>query len=550
MISKYTSMNLLKYLLILLVVFTSCGDTKEPQTIPIPEFDKATLAENIKILSSDEFEGRAPSSPGEEKTIQFLETQFKNLGTVPGNGSSYFQKVPLLSISAASAEISMEISTKTGTKSLSFGDEFVAVSPLTTEEVKVENSEIVFVGYGIVAPEYNWNDYEGLDVKGKTVVMLVNDPGYATQDEELFTGNAMTYYGRWTYKFEEAERQGAAAALIIHQTGPAGYPWGVVENGWSGEQFYQAGNEGTPQCKITGWITEEVAASWFEAAGMDMDQILDSAVSVNFTPQTMRMQASISLKNTIKTSESNNVIAVIPGRTKPDEYIIYTAHWDHLGMDTTLEGDQIFNGAFDNATGVAGLIELARAFKETGEHDRSIVFMPVTAEEQGLLGSAYYAENPVFPLDKTVAVINIDGLNIFGRMKDIIIIGSGNSQLDDYINRAAEAQNRVVKPDPQPEKGYYFRSDHFSFAKKGVPSMYTDNGVDHETHGEAWTKEQMDKFTAEKYHKPGDEFDPNWDYTGAMDDLGLFFRIGYELANSDDWPEWNEGVPFKAIREE
>ena len=550
MISKYTSMNLLKYLLILLVVFTSCGDTKEPQTIPIPEFDKATLAENIKILSSDEFEGRAPSSPGEEKTIQFLETQFKNLGTVPGNGSSYFQKVPLLSISAASAEISMEISTKTGTKSLSFGDEFVAVSPLTTEVVKVENSEIVFVGYGIVAPEYNWNDYEGLDVKGKTVLILVNDPGYATQNDELFTGNAMTYYGRWTYKFEEAERQGAAAALIIHQTGPAGYPWGVVENGWSGEQFYQAGNEGTPQCKITGWITEEVAASWFEAAGMDMDQILDSAVSVNFTPQTMQMQTSISLKNTINTSESNNVIAVIPGRTKPDEYIIYTAHWDHLGMDTTLEGDQIFNGAFDNATGVAGLIELARAFKETGEHDRSIVFMPVTAEEQGLLGSAYYAENPVFPLDKTVAVINIDGLNIFGRMKDIIIIGSGNSQLDDYINRAAEAQNRVVKPDPQPEKGYYFRSDHFSFAKKGVPSMYTDNGVDHETHGEAWTKEQMDKFTAEKYHKPGDEFDPNWDYTGAMDDLGLFFRIGYELANSDDWPEWNEGVPFKAIREE
>lgn len=550
MIPKYTSMNLIKYLMILLVIFTSCGDAKEPQSIPIPEFDEATLAENIEILSSDEFEGRAPSSPGEEKTIQFLETQFKNLGTVPGNGNSYFQKVPLLSISAASAEISMEISTKTGTESLSFGDEFVAVSPLTTEEVKVENSEIVFVGYGIVAPEYNWNDYEGLDVKGKTVVMLVNDPGYATQDEELFTGNAMTYYGRWTYKFEEAGRQGAAAALIIHQTGPAGYPWGVVENGWSGEQFYQAGSEGTPQCKITGWITEEVATSWFEAAGMEMGQILDSAVSVDFTPQTMQMQASISLKNTIKTSESNNVIAVLPGRTKPDEYIIYTAHWDHLGMDTTLEGDQIFNGAFDNATGVAGLIELARAFKETGEHDRSIVFMPVTAEEQGLLGSAYYAENPVFPLDKTVAVINIDGLNIFGRMKDIIIIGSGNSQLDDYINRAAEAQNRVVKPDPQPEKGYYFRSDHFSFAKKGVPSMYTDNGVDHETYGESWTKEQLDKFTTEKYHKPGDEFDPDWDYTGAMDDLTLFFRIGYELANSDDWPEWNEGVPFKAIREE
>jgi Zn-dependent M28 family amino/carboxypeptidase len=542
-------MKYLHSLIVLSLFVMACNPSRTSETLPETAIDMATLARNIEILSSDEFEGRAPSSPGEEKTISFLEQQFKSVGLQPGNGNSYFQEVPLISITA-SPDMKLNVSSSSGSTSFSFGNEFVAVSPLTKEVVKLENSEIVYVGYGIVAPEFNWNDYEGLDVEGKTVLILVNDPGYATQDENLFTGNAMTYYGRWTYKYEEAARQGAAGAFIVHQTGPAGYPWGVVQNGWSGQQFYQAGREGTmPLCEVTGWISEDVARQWFKTAGLEASDMFSSATSADFKARSLGLRASVTLNNSIETSVSNNVIATIPGNTRPDEYIIYTAHWDHLGIDTTLEGNQIFNGAYDNATGVAGLIELAKAFMMAGQPERTVVFMPVTAEEQGLLGSAYYAENPIYPLEKTVATINIDGLNIFGPMNDLIIIGYGNSELDDYIKRAAEEQNRIVKPDPQPERGYYFRSDHFSFAKKGVPSMYTNFGIDHVEHGEEWTLQQLDEFTAEKYHKPADEYDPDWDLRGAINDLKLFFRIGQELANNNDWPKWNEGVPFKAIRE-
>lgn len=529
--------------------FLGCANPSEGDKNTAELIDPAGLVKHIQVLSSDEFEGRAPSSPGEEKTIDYLAEQFKALGVQPGNGDSYFQEVPLVSISA-SPDMSLATGSELERKAFTFGNEFVAFTPLLQESVKIENSEIIFAGYGIVAPEYHWNDYEGLDVKGKTVLIVVNDPGYATKDESLFTGAAMTYYGRWTYKYEEAGRQGASAAIIIHQTGPAGYGWEVIQNSNTGPQFYQAGNEGTAKCDVHGWITEDVAKEWFALAQLDMDSQLREAAARGFKPKPLGLTMSVSLQNKIEQSTSRNVIAAIEGKIRPDEYVIYTAHWDHLGKDATLQGDQIYNGAFDNATGVAGLLELAEAFMAAGAPDRTVVFMPVTAEEQGLLGSAYYAESPVYPLEKTVAAINIDGLNIYGRMKDIIVIGYGNSELDKYVEEAAKEQGRVVKADPQPEKGFYFRSDHFSFAKKGVPSLYTDNGIDHIEKGEQWTVEQMNAYASEKYHNPADEYDPNWDLSGGVDDLRLFYRIGSKLANSNEWPEWTDGVSFKAIREE
>lgn len=535
-------------ILIPLLVLCGCVNPPEPDYSAEARIDTAGLARHIKVLSSDEFEGRAPSSPGEEKTTAYLAGQFKALGVEPGAGDSYFQEVPLVSITAAS-DMSLEVASDNESKTFSYGDEFVAFTPLLEESVEIAKSEIIFVGYGINAPEYDWNDYEGLDAKGKTVLIVVNDPGYATKDESLFTGVAMTYYGRWTYKFEEAGRQGAAAAIIIHQTGPAGYGWEVIQSSNTGTQFYQAGGDLSNKCKVHGWISEETAREWFAMAGLDMEQELAQAATRGFKSRHLGLQMSVSLQNTIERSTSRNVIAAIKGKSRPDECVIYTAHWDHLGKDETLQGDQIYNGAFDNATGVAGLLELAEAFMAAGRPDRTVVFKPVTAEEQGLLGSAYYAESPVYPLEKTVAAINIDGLNIYGRMKDIIVIGYGNSDLDDYIAEAAQRQGRVVKPDPQPEKGFYYRSDHFSFAKKGVPSLYTDNGIDHVEKGEEWTISQMNAYAAEKYHNPADEYDPSWDLTGGVDDLRLFFRIGLKLANSEEWPEWKDGVSFKAIRE-
>lgn len=544
--------DMIKYIaLFALPFFLFYGCSRPAENVSAEEaIDSVDLVQHIRVLSSDEFEGRAPSSAGETKTINYLAEQYKALGVQPGNGDSYFQSVPLISISA-SPDMSLNASFGKETKSYAFGKDFVAVSPQTRGKAALENSEVVFVGYGIVAPEYDWNDYKGLDVKGKTVLILVNDPGYQTQNDSLFTGNAMTYYGRWTYKFEEAGRQGAAGAIIIHQDGPAGYGWGVVENSWSGPQFYQAGNEDTgDQCDVQGWITEQIAAEWFNQSGLDLQSQIQEAAAAGFKAKSLGIRLSIAIENTVQRSESHNVIAAIPGKTRPDEYIIFTSHWDHLGKDTTLTGDQIYNGAFDNATGIAGLLEIAGAFMAAGQPERTVVFLPVTAEEQGLLGSAYYAASPVYPLEKTVAVINIDGLNIYGRMKDIIIIGHGNSELDQYVKDAAKAQDRVVKPDPQPEKGFYYRSDHFSFAKKGVPSLYTDNGVDHFEKGEEWTRKQMDAYTDEKYHKPGDEMDATWDLAGAIDDLRLFYHIADKLANNNDWPEWNEGVAFKAVREE
>ncbi|MGH7541799.1 MAG: M28 family metallopeptidase, partial [Gemmatimonadota bacterium] len=438
-----------------------------------------------------------------------------------------------------------------GTLELAYGPEFMAWTKRVIDRAELAESEVVFVGYGIVAPEYDWNDYEGLDVAGKTVVMLVNDPGYATGDSALFNGRSMTYYGRWTYKYEEAARQGAAGALVIHETGPAGYPWEVVRGSWSGPQFgLVADDANLSRVAVEGWITADAARRVFERADLDYETAKQQAATRDFEPVALEQRASITLRNGVERSMSNNVIARLPGAERPDEHVVYMAHWDHLGMDPSLEGDSIYNGALDNATGTAGLIEIAEAFQALDEPPaRSVLFLAVAAEEQGLLGSAWYAQHPVVPLVETVAVINMDGLNVWGPMRDITVVGWGNSELDGLLETAAAERERVVRPDPEPEKGFFYRSDHFNFAKHGVPALYTDAGIDHVEHGEAWGRAQREAYTAERYHKPSDEYDESWDLSGAVDDLRLLFRVGHRLAASDAWPNWHEGSEFRAIRD-
>ncbi len=514
----------------------------------IPEL----LAEHIQVLASDEFLGRAPASPGEEKTVNYLIEQFQALGLRPGNGDRYTQEVPLAEITADPASAQLEVQGSQGRLRFRYGDEAMFWTKRLVPEVSLAGSEVVFVGYGIVAPEYNWNDYAGVDVRGKTVVILVNDPGYATGDSTLFTGRAMTYYGRWTYKFEEAARQGAAAALIIHETSPAGYPWAVVQGSWSGPQFTLVNDQqNMDRCAIEGWLTYTSAQQLFELAGQNLEQLKAAAAQPGFRAVPLGLRLSAALRNTIREVHSRNVLALLPGRERADEVVIYTAHWDHLGVDPSLPGDSIYNGALDNATGTAGLLALAQAFTALPEPPtRSVLFLAVTAEEQGLLGSAYYAIHPVFPPEKTVAVLNMDGLNVLGPMRDVTVIGYGMSELDDYAAAAAEAHGRYLRPDPEPEKGYYYRSDHFSFARVGIPALYLDAGIDHVDHGPDWTLARRAEYVAQHYHKPSDEYDPAWDLRGAVDDLRLLFDIGYRLANSTDFPNWREGTPFRALRDQ
>jgi Zn-dependent M28 family amino/carboxypeptidase len=515
------------------------------------QLSEARLREGIATLAADEFEGRSPSSPGEELTVAYLIQEFEAAGLEPGNEGSWTQDVPLVSITVAGSP-SMTVSGHGTSTELEMGRDFTAGTKRVVDQVSLDESEMVFVGYGIVAPEYGWNDYEGLDMAGKTAVILVNDPGYATQDEALFRGFAMTYYGRWTYKYEEAARQGAAGAIVVHETGPAGYPWGVVETGWTGPQFgLVAEDNNMSRAAVESWITMDVATDLFAKAGLDYEELRDAAAVPGFAPVPLGLSASVTLENEIERSTSQNVIAMIPGSERPDEYVIYAGHWDHLGVspDESLE-DRIYNGGLDNATGTSALLELARAFKSLDAAPaRSVVFMPVTAEEQGLLGSEYYASNPVFPTSQTVAAINIDGLNIHGSMRDLVVVGYGASELDAVLEEWASSVGRVLRPDPEAEKGFYYRSDHFNFAKVGIPALYTDAGIDHVVHGEEWTLARREEYTAQNYHQPSDEYDPAWDLAGAMDDLHLYYAVGYDLANSDAWPNWREGNEFKAARD-
>ncbi len=539
-------------LCLVILAFFSCTGTSEEQRLQ-PALDSITaqdLANDTEILSSDAFEGRAPASEGEEKTVNFLQEEFQKLGLKPGNGQSFFQEIPMVVITADPAA-TLEISGGKAPLPFSFKDDFVAGTQRVTEDVSLAGSDVVFAGYGIVAPEYNWNDYAGLDVRGKTVVVLVNDPGFATEDPALFSGRTMTYYGRWTYKYEEAARQGAAGLFIVHETEPAAYPWSVVQNGWTGPQFNLVSEDNNmSRCAVEGWLHLEAARKMFQSAGLSYDELKAAAAQPGFKAIPLGLKASLTLKNSIRNGTSRNVVALLPGSKRPHEYIIYMAHWDHFGLNPTLEGDQIFNGAVDNATGTAALLELAEAFRKLKRPpQRSILFLSVTGEEQGLLGSEYYATHPLFPTAKTVAAINMDALNVYGRMKDITVIGYGLSELDGYIEAAAQEQGRTVNPDPTPEHGSYFRSDHFSFARQGIPAVYPSGGVDSVEHGKEWGLAQKARFTAEIYHKPSDEFDPNWDLSGAVDDLRLLFKVGYRLAMESTFPNWNEGVPYKAKRD-
>ncbi|WP_444942169.1 M28 family metallopeptidase [Microbulbifer sp. ZKSA004] len=514
----------------------------------------ADLHKHVAVLASDEFEGRAPASKGEELTVNYLAKQFKALGLTPGavdsdGNPSWFQEVPIVEMDIQSTPLTIQ-GEGVG-QVLKPIDDMVAFTQRQTSASSLNESELVFVGYGIVAPENNWNDYAGLDMEGKTAVILVNDPGYATQDEALFNGNAMTYYGRWSYKFEEAARQGAAGAIIIHENGAAGYPWEVVSGSWSGAQVsLEAENKNIDRVAIEAWITNQAAKDLFQAAGLDLTEEMAAAKAPGFKPKSLELKASIELSNSLEKSNSRNVIAKLPGKKYADETIVYTAHWDHLGVNRNASGeDHIFNGAVDNATGTAGLLALAAQAVKEDQADRSLVFVAVTAEESGLLGSKYYAANPVEPLEKTVAGFNFDAMNVLGPTKDITVVGFGSSELENLLEAAAKKQGRYLAAEEHPERGYFYRSDHFSLAKEGVPMLYFDSGSENHEHGREWAQSKDKEYLSQHYHKPGDEYDPNWNLKGAAMNLQLGLQLGLKLANSRDWPNWYEGNEFRAIRD-
>jgi Zn-dependent M28 family amino/carboxypeptidase len=517
------------------------------------------ILQHTKTLSSDEYEGRGPGTRGEELTVKYLTEQYQRLGLKPGNpDGTYVQKVPLVGFTAESPRASFTAGGKT--IDLKFPTDYVAVSRRFVPESKVENSDVVFVGYGVVAPEYGWDDYKGVDVRGKTIVMLINDPAVpdaadpSKLDERMFKGNAMTYYGRWTYKYEIARDKGAAAAIIIHETAPAGYPYEVVSGSWSRENFdVQTPNKNMDRAAIEGWITLERAKELLSASGQDFDALKKAAVTKDFKPVTLNAKANFEIKNTLREINSSNVVARLEGSDAAlkNEYVIYSAHWDHLGRDPKLQGDQIYNGALDNASGTAALLEIAEAFtKMTPAPKRSILFLSVTAEEKGLLGAKHYAENPLYPPNKTLANINMDGVNQWGRTKDITMVGDDNSTLIDILRETAGAQGRTVKPDPEPEKGFYYRSDHFEFAKVGIPALYTDAGVDYVGKDAAYSKQKRDEYTDKDYHKVSDEIKPDWDLSGAVEDAQLLTLIGYRVAQGDKFPEWKAGSEFKGKRDQ
>ncbi len=509
------------------------------------------LLGHIKDLSADSMEGRAPGTPGEVKAVAYMQGQFKALGLKPGNpDGTYIQNVELIGyLSHPTASFDAG-----GKKiALKYPDDFIANSRHNRTETKIDNSDVVFVGYGVVAPEYGWDDYKGVDVKGKTIVMLVNDPPVtlasdSTQlDTAMFKGKAMTYYGRWTYKYEIATQKGAAAAIIIHETGPAGYPYGVVRGSNSAEQFDVPSPDAEKRVPVEGWITLDKAKELFAAAGKNFDALVASAAHKDFKAVELGAKANFDVKITARTIQSHNIVGKIDGTTRKDEYVVYTAHWDHLGRDNSLKGDQIYNGAIDNASGSSAILEIARAFtKLPTPPERSILFLSVTAEEKGLVGSKFYATHPLYPLNKTVANINIDGVNQWGKTSDFTVIGLGNSTLDDVLVGILKNDNRTVRPDAEPEKGYYFRSDHFEFAKQGVPALDTDSGIEYIGKPADYGMKKRDEYTNNDYHKPSDEVKPDWDLSGAVQDMQTLFRVGYVVAQTEAAPTWKMGTEFKA----
>ncbi|MCW3107055.1 MAG: Peptidase [Segetibacter sp.] len=539
--------------LVSLLLFAACNQNKHTvdHEDGLAAFSADSFKQHVAVLASDSFIGRKPFTKGETITIDYLQKQFKAVGLEPGNGNSFLQEVPMVNI-LANAAPEMQVQSPKGNFTLKAFDDYIIWTDKTDEHISLDNSELVFAGYGVVAPEYNWNDYEGLDVKGKVVMVMVNDPGFWAGDTSLFKGKTMTYYGRWTYKFEEAARQGAKGCLIIHNTIAASYPFSVQQNSFNTSRL-QLDNRGKDikKCDVIGWLPEAVANKLFVAAGFD-SSLLVNANKRGFKAVPLNLKLSTSMTVKAIYNKSYNVIGKITGSKHPDDVIIYTAHWDHLGIgkpDKT--GDSIYNGALDNATGTAGLLELARAFKSLKtKPERTIIFLSVTAEEQGLQGSAYYAQNPIYPAKNTVANINMDGFNRFTRTRDMVIIGKGQSDLEDYLKEEVEKDSGYISFDTHPEAGYYYRSDHFNFAKAGIPALDASNGIDVVGKGKEYGQKLEDEYTAKNYHQPSDEYDPStWTADGAIKDLKLLFQVGKRLAFEEKWPQWKPGSEFKAARE-
>ena len=530
-----------------------------------PEIDAADFAEHVRVLASDEYEGRAPGSAGEDKTVAYIRAQFERMGLTPGNGDSWFQTVPMMETTADAATTRMNLTVGGQAMPLAFGEDMVVGTRSGQEKVDIAGSELVFVGYGVDAPERGWNDYAGVDVKGKTVVILVNDPGFHAGDQSLFEGKRMTYYGRWTYKYEEAARKGAAAALIVHDTEGASYGWDVVRNSWSGAQYdLRTTDDPEPRLPAQGWITGDKAAALFAASGLNLEALREAANKPGFRAVPLKATLDLSLNSRIALKESRNVVGLLRGSERPDEAIVYMAHWDHLGNhageghgDGHADGgqpggeDTIYNGAVDNATGVAGILEVAERFASAPQKPkRSLLFLAVTLEESGLLGSKYFVAQPTMPLDRIVAAINIDAMNVSGRTRDFTVIGKGNSELEDILAPIARAQGRTLVEESNSAAGFYFRSDHFNFAKAGVPALYAEGGSDLVEGGNAAGDAAAKDYTTQRYHKPDDEYDPaTWKLDGAIEDTQALYGVGETLANGETWPNWYPGNPFRAARE-
>ncbi len=555
-------------LLIGAALASACGGAGEQasrapvQPLPVaqlPAIDGQRMLEHTRTLSSDAFEGRAPGTAGEERTVQYLVEQFKTLGLQPGNpDGTYVQDVRLVGLTPAEVR-PLTLTRDSERRTFAWKDEVVAWSRHVADGASITDSEVVFVGYGVEAPEYDWNDFKDVDVRGKTIIVLVNDPQVpdtadpSRLDESLFGGRAMTYYGRWTYKYEEAARRGAAGVFIVHEAEPAGYPFTVVQGNLRERLDLVADDKNMGRASIEGWLSLEAARALLAMGGQDFDQLKRQAVTREFQPVPLGLSASMAISSTMRTMESRNVVARLEGSdpARRDELVVYTAHWDHFGIGPAVDGDTIYSGALDNASGTAMVLEIARAFTQVEpKPQRSVLFLMVTAEEQGLLGSAYYAAHPLYPLEQTVAAINIDGINQWGRTTDITVIGLGASELDDYLRDAAAEQGRTLRPDPEAEKGFYYRSDHFNFAKQGVPALYTDSGVEYVGKDPGFAQRKRDEYTQRDYHQPSDVIKPDWEMTGAVEDAQLLMAVGYRVANAERFPEWSPGNEFRAVREQ
>ena len=530
-----------------LVVFSSCKQEKTQNSTET--ISSASIKSYMAVLANDSLQGRRPFTPGEIKTVNYLSTKFKEMGIEPGNNGSYIQKVPMVEITSTPTE---NMSITGGKTNITFkaNKDFVAFTRREQDSIQLKNSPLVFVGFGIVAPEFNWNDYKNLDVKGKTVVVLVSDPGFKSKEKTVFRGDTMTYYGRWTYKFEEAARQGAAGVIIVHQTDAASYGWSVITNSNTGARLYlQQKDKHASRCKLEGWMTEEAATKLLASAGITGD-IRDYARKKDFKAVDLNKNVTVGLKNKLKYNTSQNVIATIKGSKRPDEYIIYTAHWDHFGIGPKINGDSIYNGAVDNASGVAAMLSIAKAFQNAKEKpERSIVFLAVTGEEQGLLGSEYYASNPIYPLNKTVANLNMDALGAYGKTKDISIKGKGQNEIEDYITAEIEKDKLYAVGDQRPSAGSYYRSDHFNFAKVGVPAVDIGNGIDSYEKGKEWGAAQKKLYNDKNYHQPSDSYTDTFNADGITQIANILFNVGYKLSNETSFPAWKKGSEFKAARD-